>query len=74
MKKIPFHFLDEVFVRAPIYTYRKNIDEEAILQLLDDPFFIEAIYVSSNGLYEKCIKLKNGQIDDPVEKRGIVFS
>jgi len=72
--EIPFHFIDEVVVRSPAYPFKKQLKTDDIYRMLDDAFFLEAIYVASPLLYDECIKLKKGIVTGEKEKNKILQS
>lgn len=73
-KKLPFKLLDKVIVRSPIYPFNFSSSIESVLKLLDDAFFMEAIYVASPLLYEEAVKLKTGQVKAEKDKQKIINS
>ena len=74
MKNFPFTVLDEVIVRSPIYPYQANVSIADIYAMIEDDFFMEAIYVASPNLYEEVIKLKNGELKTEKDKEKILKS
>ncbi|TGE28115.1 lantibiotic dehydratase [Hymenobacter metallicola] len=74
MNNVPLEFIDEVIVRSPVYTYREKINSEDVLVLLEDSFFMEAIYIASPLLHDECVKLKEGRVKTSKEKTKIVNS
>lgn len=74
MNNTPLEFLDEVVVRSPMYTYKEGIYPEDVLSLLEDDFFMEAIYVASPLLYDECVKLKKGDLKNSKEKTKLINS
>jgi lantibiotic biosynthesis protein len=73
-KIVPFKLIDKVVVRSPIYPFNFSSSIESVLKLLEDPFFMEAIYIASPLLYEEAAKLKTGQIKAEKEKQKITNS
>lgn len=74
MKNTPLEFIDEVIVRSPIYPYNNDKSLEDVLALLDDNFFLEALYIASPLLYDECMKLKAGDLKTAKEKTKVVNS
>jgi len=72
--EIPFYFIDEVVVRSPAYPFKKRLNADDIYAMLEDTFFLEAIYVASPLLYDECVKLKKGIITGDKEKNKILQS
>lgn len=74
MKKNPYDLFPNFVLRTPIYsltkyntfTSGKNISDEQIKDLCNDPIFMEAIYLASPALYleiEKWLHDKNSNIE-----------
>lgn len=72
MAKSPIQFLDEVIVRSPIFPLRSAFREEDVDRLLNDDFFLEAIYIASPVLYKECLLYRQGLIKTEKEKQKIV--
>lgn len=72
MAKSPIKFLDEVIVRSPILPLRPAFREEDIDRLLNDDFFLEAIYIASPVLYKECLLYKQGLIKEEKDKQKII--
>jgi lantibiotic biosynthesis protein len=70
----PLKLIDKIIVRSPLYPFNFSSTVEQVYALLEDDFFMEAIYVSSPPLYEEAVKLKEGQIKVEKEKQKITNS
>ena len=70
----PLKLIDKIIVRSPLYPFNFSSTVEQVYALLEDDFFMEAIYVSSPLLYEEAVKLKEGQIKVEKEKQKITNS
>jgi lantibiotic biosynthesis protein len=66
----PYYFHDQLVLRAPQCSLTQAINPPALLQILQHPPFLEAIYIASPILYSTCIKYKEGLLTNPkdVEK------
>jgi lantibiotic biosynthesis protein len=71
---VPLKLIDKIIVRSPLYPFNFSSSVEQVYTLLDDDFFMEAIYVASPLLYEEALKLKNGQIKVEKEQQKITNS
>lgn len=74
INKIPLKVLDNIITRSPIYPFNFQSDIEQIAQLLDDDFFLEAIYIASPLLYEECLKLKSGEVKSEKDRSKLINS
>jgi len=71
MEKAPFEFIESVIVRSPVYPYQPGAKIDDVYTLINDPFFLESIYIASPLLYDECVKLKQGQVKSSKEKEKI---
>ncbi|MEO7312304.1 MAG: lantibiotic dehydratase [Chitinophagaceae bacterium] len=60
----PFVFTETLVFRSPAKSFPESIPADIIPQLLNDQFFLEAIYIASPVLFKQVVKLKNGAIVD----------
>lgn len=74
MKNASLEFADELIVRSPMYPYQSAKGREEVLALLDDAFFLEALYVASPGLYDECRKLREGALKTGKEQTKVLNS
>ncbi len=74
MKNASLEFTDELIVRSPMYPYTSANDKEEVLALLDDNFFLEALYVASPLLYDECRKLREGALKTAKEQTKVLNS
>lgn len=70
----PLKLIDKIIVRSPLYPFNFASSAEQVYALLDDEFFMEAIYIASPLLYEEAVKLKNDQVKVEKEKQKITNS
>ncbi|HEV7781399.1 MAG TPA: lantibiotic dehydratase [Chitinophagaceae bacterium] len=66
-----FQFLDQLVLRTPAIPFVPLLDEEKVNGLLLNTDFLEAIYLASPVLYNECIRLRDGQIQDEKEAQKI---
>ena len=67
-REVLFKDFGKVVVRSPLYSYRrlfdgqdKTLDPDAVvLEMLDDPVFLEGLYWSSPQLYQTVLEFKQG--------------
>jgi lantibiotic biosynthesis protein len=71
---IPLQLLDKIIVRSPVYPFNFNASTDEVARLLEDDFFLEAIYIASPGLYDECLKFKNGQLKTEKETTKVINS
>ncbi|GAA4039202.1 lantibiotic dehydratase [Hymenobacter glaciei] len=74
MKNASLEFVDELIVRSPMYPYKNVNCQEDVLALLDDNFFLEALYVASPLLYDECRKLREGALKTTREQTKVLNS
>lgn len=70
----PLKLLDNIIVRSPVYPFNFKSSVDDITSLLEDDFFLEAIYIASPLLYEECIKLKKGILKTEKERIKVINS
>ncbi len=58
-------FLNQLIVRTPSLPFNDDISEEFLKLLLDNPTFVEALYLASPVLFQEAINWKNDRITDP---------
>lgn len=63
----PFYFLDELVLRTPAIPFVARPDEQMVNKLLQDPHFLEAVYLASPVLHGEVQRLAAGQITDEKE-------
>ncbi len=71
---LPFYFAKGLLLRTPALPFVPVLDQEKIAALLNDPAFMEAIYMASPVLYRETIRLNQGAITEPKEKNRILSS
>jgi lantibiotic biosynthesis protein len=67
-------FLNQLIVRTPSLPFNDDISEEFLKQLLDNPTFVEALYLASPVLFQEAINWKEGKIIDPKKLLKIPIS
>ena len=72
MKNLSLKILDEVVVRSPAYPFQRGTSKSDIYKIIEDPFFLEAIFIASPVLYNEVIKFKIGGIESKKEKEKII--
>ncbi|KAA2240190.1 hypothetical protein F0L74_28910 [Chitinophaga agrisoli] len=71
---IPYSFHPQLLLRTPRLPLFGHLDEETIISRLDDPIFLEAIYLASPVLYDECMKWKSGQGGGDKERQKLLRS
>jgi len=72
MRKIPYNLFDNYYLRTPVRPldyYFNFLKECNFRKLLDDKFFIEAIYLASPNLYYQALKWKEGRLKDSKKEK-----
>ncbi|WP_431214032.1 lantibiotic dehydratase [Puia sp. P3] len=59
---IPYSFDRRLVIRTPLLPLPQSGQDIDTHRLLQDPIFLEALYLASTVLYEECIKWKNGTL------------
>lgn len=72
--KNPYVFNNGLILRTPAYPFVPAKSGEGAEAMLQNPYFLEAVYLASPVLYDECVKLVNGQITDEKEKTKILQS
>lgn len=72
--KIPYIFSNGLILRTPAFPFVPAKSGEGAEKMLQDEYFLEAIYLASPVLYDECLKLAAGQITDEKEKTKILQS
>lgn len=67
-------FLNQLIVRTPSLPFNDDISEEFLKQLLDNPVFVEALYLASPILLQEAINWREGKITDPKKLQKIPIS
>ena len=67
-------FLNQLIVRTPSLPFNDDISEEFLKQFLDNPTFVEALYLASPVLFQEAINWKNNRITDPKKLQKIPIS
>ncbi len=55
-----YHFLPQIIVRTPNWPIEGAFSEESIREVIKNPAFLEAIYISSPNLFEALKKMNEG--------------
>jgi lantibiotic biosynthesis protein len=63
-QNIPFQFHNTIIARLPALPFVRALTNKHIDLLLHNEAFLEAIYLSSPVLYNECIKLREGKIEE----------
>jgi thiopeptide-type bacteriocin biosynthesis protein len=71
---VPLKLIDKIIVRSPLYPFNFSSSTEAVLKLLEDDFFMEAIYIASPLLYDEAVKLKEGKLKSDKDSQKIINS
>ncbi|MBL7747797.1 MAG: lantibiotic dehydratase family protein, partial [Chitinophagaceae bacterium] len=69
--ELPFTFLDRLVLRTPALPFINLLDEAKADALIDDQFFMEAVYLASPVLYAECTRLIKGELTDKKEIKKI---
>lgn len=72
--EIPYIFSNGLILRTPAFPFIPAKSGEGAEAMLQDEYFLEAIYLASPVLYDECMKLAAGQITDEKEKAKILQS
>ena len=67
-------FLNKLIVRTPSLPFNDDISEDFLKQLLDNPTFVEALYLASPVLFQEAINWKDGKISDSKKLQKIPIS
>ena len=67
-------FLNQLIVRTPTLPFIDDISEDFLKQFLDNPTFVEALYLASPVLLQEAINWKEGKISDPKKLHKIPIS
>lgn len=72
---MPTSYFPTAFVRVPLSSHAQieNMDWATLAHLIQQPEFLEALYIASPALYEEAVKLNLAQAPDEKSKR-IVYS
>jgi thiopeptide-type bacteriocin biosynthesis protein len=55
-----YQFHPNLVLRSPKLPLESKVDKETLAALVNDPLFMEAVYLASPVLYEECRKMKEG--------------
>ncbi|MFY7825530.1 MAG: lantibiotic dehydratase [Flectobacillus sp.] len=72
--KSTYQFLPQLITRTPAFAFNDEFDEDFLFQLLDNPQFVEALYLASPVLLEEALSLKNQEKIDTKKKQKVLFS
>lgn len=72
--KIPYIFSNGLILRTPAFPFIPAKSGEGAETMLQNEYFLEAIYLASPVLYDECVKLAGGQITDEKERTKILQS
>ena len=70
----PYVFHSGLILRTPAFPFVPAQSGEGAEKMLNDTYFLEAIYLASPVLYDECIKLMNGQVTEEKERTKILQS
>lgn len=69
-----FIFDQRVVMRTPVLPLNTAISQSSILHHLNQPFFREALFLASDSLYFKSLKLLEGKLKNQVEADRVMVS